>query len=142
MFDYDWFAGKAFEQQKNDARLRCTRKHFPEVDPARPTEAFRRFYDELEVRVLIYLRDGFSYELKELADVESRSHLTFECEPTDEHYKVGSFVVAVPFEDIVRVEVYAVHPSEKPEDVPLITGFRSAPEQTGGRDETGEPKHR
>ena len=32
-------------------------------------------------------------------------------------------------EGIVRVEVFAVHPDEKPEDVPQITGFRGHPEQ-------------
>ncbi len=143
MFDYDWFSGTPFKQQKDDARLRCARKHFPDVSPDNPTDAFTRFRDELETRVLIYLRDGFSYELKELAGVDSRSQLTFECEPVDDHYKVGSFVVAVPFDDIVRVEVFAVHPSEKPEDMPLITGFRSAPEGSPGRDEgPGEPRHR
>ena len=47
----------------------------------------------------------------------------------DDHYKVGAFVVSVPFEEIVRVEVYAVHPDEKPEDLPQITGFRAHPEQ-------------
>ncbi len=142
MFDYDWFGGAAFEQQKRDAKLRCVRKHFPEVRPDAPTDAYKRFYEELEARVLIYLRDGFSYEFKELATVDSRSNLTFECEPADEHYKVGTFLVAVPFEEIVRVEVYAVHPSEKPEDVPLITGFRSAPEGPVPREDGGEAKHR
>jgi hypothetical protein len=142
MFDYDWFRGAAFEQQKHDAKLRCARKHYPDDNPAQPSDAYRHFFDELEARVLIYLRDGFSYEFKELANVSTGNHLTFECEPVDEHYKVGAFVVAVPFEDIVRVEVYAVHPSEKPEDVPLITGFRSGPESPVPREELGEPKHR
>ncbi len=142
MFDYDWFSGRAFEQQKHEAKLRCAMKHYPDVDPDNPTGPFRDFLDELEARVLIYLRDGFSYELKELANVESRSHLTFECEPVDDHYKVGAFVVAVPFEEIVRVEIYAVHPKEKPEDVPLITGFRTSPDSSASRDESGEARHR
>jgi len=34
--------------------------------------------------------------------------------------------VTVPFDDIVRVELFAVHPSEKPEDMPSIKGFSSA----------------
>jgi len=142
MFDYDWFRGPVFEQQKHDAKVRCARKHFPDDPPDRPSEAYRRFLDELEARVLIYLRDGFSYEFKALANVATGNHLTFECEPVDEHYKVGAFVVAVPFEDLVRVEVFAVHPSEKPEDVPLITGFRSGPESPVSREEPGEAKHR
>jgi len=142
MFDYDWFRGRAFEQQKHDAKVRCARKHFPNDNPEHPGEAYRRFFDELEARVLIYLRDGFSYEFKELANVSTGSHLTFECEPVDEHYKVGAFVVAVPFEDIVRVEVFAVHPSEKPEDVPLITVFCGGPETPISREDQGEAKHR
>jgi hypothetical protein len=48
--------------------------------------------------------------------------------PVDERYKVGAFVVTVPFEEIVRVEVFAVHPTEKPDDLPQITGFRGHPE--------------
>lgn len=130
MFDYDWFHGSAFEQQKEVARWRCALRHFPDADPSEieQNEEISRFKDELVVRSLIYLRDGFSYELKEMADVESKSHLTFECEPVDEHYKVGAFVVSVPFDEIVRVEVFAVHPSERPEDMPLITGFRGRPE--------------
>lgn len=142
MFDYDWFRGPSFQQQKHDARMRCACKHFPNDKPDEPTEAFKRFFDEIELRVLIYLRDGFSYEFKELANVASGTHLTFECEPVDEHYKVGAFVVAVPFDDIVRIEVFAVHPTEKPEDVPLITGFRSGPDSLGPREEPGELKHR
>jgi len=142
MFDYDWFTGKAFEQQKDDARIRCARKRFPEVDPKAPTPAFTSFLKELETRVLVYLRDGFSYEIKDMANVDSRSHMTFECEPVDEHYKVGAFVVAVPFDDIVRIEIFAVHPSEKPENLPLITGFRSSPEGPVPREDVVDPKHR
>ena len=131
MFDYDWFTGPAFHQQQDDARIRCAQKKFPDVDPVEAPDDSDcgRFLDELELRVLLYLRDGFSYEMKEIASVDSRSHLTFECEPVDDHYKVGAFVVSLPFEEIVRVEVFAVHTSEKPEDMPLITGFRAGPEQ-------------
>jgi len=130
MFDYDWFHGSAYHEQQQQARVRCTLKHFPDADlkSIQKNKEQRRFYDELVVRSLVYLRDGFSYELKELADIDSKAHCTFECEPVDEHYKVGAFIVSVPFDDIVRVEVFAVHSSQKPEDVPLITGFRGRPE--------------
>ena len=130
MFNYDWFHGAAFQQQHEDARRRCTQRHFPDrdLDELDQGGEFCRFHDELVVRSLVYLRDGFSYELKEMVDLESKTHLTFECEPVDEHYKVGAFVVSVPFDEIVRVEAFAVHPSEKPEDMPLITGFRARPE--------------
>lgn len=132
MFDYDWFHGPAFEQQKHDAILRCVSRKFPDDDAVEAPEdsPCAQFRDELETRVLLHLRDGFSYEVREFSAVDSKSNLTFECEPVDEHYKVGAFVVTVPFEDIVRIEVFAVHPTEKPEDTPLITGFRSASEQT------------
>ncbi len=144
MFDYDWFHGPAFAQQQEDAKWRCTRKHFPHLRPEalKDDPSAHAFYRSLEVRRLVYLRDGFSYELKDMADVNSKAHLTFECEPVDEHYKVGSFIVSVPFEEVVRVEVFAVHPAEKPEDTPLITGFRSRPDgMPGGPMQVREPTH-
>jgi len=49
-------------------------------------------------------------------------------------------VVAVPFDDIVRVEIFAVHPSEKPENLPLITGFRSSPDGPVLREDPAEAK--
>jgi hypothetical protein len=136
MFDYDWFAGRAFEQQQAEAVQRCLAVHFPHLSTEQIMEDpdACKFADELEVRRIIYLRDGVCYEVKAIADVNSKSHLTFECEPADEHYKVGAFVVAVPFEDIARVEVFAVHPSEKPDDMPAITGFKGKPERKHGRD--------
>ncbi len=129
IFNYDWFAGPGFERQQEQARHRCARKKFPDLTPEKAAkhQEYQEFFRELEVRTLVYLRDGFSYEMKELVDLGLRSMFTFECEPLDEQYKVGAFVVSVLFEEIVRVEVFAVHPSEKPEDMPLITGFRSAP---------------
>lgn len=128
-FDYDWFNGPAFERQKEEARIRCARKKFPQLSPedAARNARYQTFLSELEVRTIVYLRDGFSYELKELVDIGPKGLLSFECEPVDEHYKVGAFVVSMLYDEIVRVENYAVHPSEKPEDMPLITGFRTAP---------------
>lgn len=128
-FDYDWFHGPAFERQKREARLRCTLKKCPGTTSENLNEntQAREFFNALEVRVMIYLRDGFSYEMKEMVDLGTPSLLTFECEPVDEQYRVGSFVVALQYEEIVRVEVYAVHPSEKPDDMPVITGFRTSP---------------
>ena len=131
MFNHDWFHGPAFEEQAKEAKWRCAVAHFPDVPPEdrREHQDLMRFHSELETRMLVYLRDGFSYEVREIAEVSSKSHLVFECTPVDDHYKVGAFVVSVPFEEIVRVEVYAVHPEEKPEDLPQITGFRAHPEQ-------------
>ena len=130
MFDYDWFHGHQFEEQCGDARTRCVLRRFPDMERENAPEdpKFKEFWDSLRVRTLIYLRDGFSYEFKSFATVDSKAHLTFECEPVDEQYKVGAFVIAVPFEDIVRVEVYAVPPDEMPVDLPPITGFRGRPE--------------
>ncbi len=139
MFDYDWFNGTAHRQQQEQARLRCTVRRFPDADPESILEVEKtsRFHEEVIVRTLVYLRDGFSYEVKGLVEVDSKTHCTFECEPVDEHYKVGSFVVCVPFDEIVRVEVFAVHSAEKPEDVPLITGFRGRPDGPERPRETG-----
>ena len=135
MFDYDWFHGPPFQQQRSEAKRRCTLKHFPDADPetAEENEELMEFYSNLEDRALIYLRDGFSYEVKSIADVDTKAHLVFECEPVDDQYKVGAFIVTVPFEEIVRVEVFAVHPTEKPDDMPQITGFRTANEPVDGK---------
>ncbi|MCG3138892.1 MAG: hypothetical protein HJJLKODD_02762 [Phycisphaerae bacterium] len=133
MFDYDWFFGRTFDQQKLAARQRVARRQFPQLDESACTTdtAYQEFLQALECRVVIYMRDGFSYELKDLlTEVDSKSQLTFECEPVEEPYKVGVFVACVPFEEIVRVEVFAVHPEQKPENRPLISGFRG-----GSRDE-------
>ena len=131
MFDYDWFHGPAYQDQVEEAKRRCTVYKFPDLDPSEgePPEEARNFFNELESRTLIYLRDGFSYEVRGMAEVGSKSHLVFECVPVDDRYKVGAFVVTVPFDEIVRVEVFAVHPSQKPDDLPQITGFRGHPEQ-------------
>ena len=144
IFNYDWFTGEAFKAQKQEARKRCARKKFTDAAPENAAEhrAYQKFLSELEVRTLIYLRDGFSYEMKEMVDIGLRNNLlTFECEPVDEQYKVGAFTVSLPFDEIVRVEVFAVHPSEKPEDIPFITGFRSGPSDSGPpREELREPR--
>jgi hypothetical protein len=141
MFNYDWFHGTAFAEQRAEAQRRCVLSHFPDSDPAQwdTDEEVIQFRSEIELRTLLYLRDGFSYEVKGFAGVGSRSHLVFECEPVDEQYKVGAFVVTVPFEEVVRVEVYAVHPSEKPDDLPQITGFRNHPEQAEYKYPEGKP---
>ena len=129
IFNYDWFVGPAFEQQKCKARQLCAGRKFPELAPEQTEEnqEYQDFYGKLEARTLVYLRDGFSYEMRGLVDAGTRSMLTFECEPVDGQYKVGAFVVSVLFEEVVRVEVFAVHPDEKPDDMPAITGFRAKP---------------
>ena len=136
MFNYDWFHGAALEQQRQEAQRRCVHRHFPDVDfqETEENEDIEKYTSELEVRMLIYLRDGFSYEVKQIAETNTKSHLVFECEPVDEQYKVGAFVVTVPFDEIIRVEVFSVHPNDKPVDWPQITGFR-------GYSEPGELKH-
>ncbi|HSW44265.1 MAG TPA: hypothetical protein VLM89_01705 [Phycisphaerae bacterium] len=138
LFNYDWFSGPAFESQKQQAKRRCARRHFPDLtdESAESNPGYCNYLGELETRTLIYLRDGFSYEMKDVVPVGLHSDLlTFECEPVDEHYRVGAFIVSVPYEEIVRVEVFAVHPTEKPEDVPIITGFRTSPSEPPPRDD-------
>jgi hypothetical protein len=133
VFNYDWFTGNAFENQQQEARFRCALKKFPDLsmEQAVDDEAFMNYAQELEVRTLLFLRDGVTYEVKERVDVGLRGMLTFECEPVDDQYKVGAFVVSLLFEEVVRVEVFAVHPSEKPEETPLITGFRAKTGEIG-----------
>ena len=48
------------------------------------------------------------------------------------------FFQLVPYHEIVRVETLALHPEDKPEDTPQITGFgsgteKSAPKPVDGR---------
>lgn len=135
MFNYDWFHGAARQEQIEAAKWSCTLGHFPDFtrEECETRDDVQAFWSELEVRQLVYLRDGFSYEVKNVPPMNARAHLVFECEPVDDHYKVGAFVVTVPFEEIVRVEVFAVHPCEKPEDMPQITGFRHQPEPIEAR---------
>jgi hypothetical protein len=136
MFDYDWWHGQALQHQIEHATLSCARKKFPDADPATAgaDSDLVRYKAELEARILVYLRDGFSYEIAQVVDLGSRSYLTVDCVPGDEAYRVGTFIVAIPFEEIVRVEVFAVHPSQKPSESPHITGFRAAPESPPSRD--------
>lgn len=130
MFGYDWFHGGAYTQQVEEAKIRCLVKHFPDLDITRwrDDEDASQYHGQLDTRTLIYLRDGFSYEVKEFVDVSSKSHLVLECEPADERFKVGTFVATVPFDEVARVEVFSVHATEKPDDMHQITGFRGAQE--------------
>jgi hypothetical protein len=125
LFTQEWWFDGGFQDRIDEARRRCTRNRFPGVDPfnAPPGSPFAHFYNRLEARTIIYLRDGFSYEIKELIPRKSSSALTFECMPAEEAYKVGAFVVTLPYDDIVRVEVFAYPPDERPEDMPSIKGF-------------------
>ena len=127
-FSYDWWFGAPYADRVDLAKRRCARGHFPDVKPedVEQDPAYAEFFGKLEARTILYLRDGFSYEVKELIQQPTTGSLTFECMPADEAYKVGCFVVTVPFDDIVRVEIFAVHPDEKPEDMPSIKGFASA----------------
>ena len=136
-FNYDWWFGPLRLEQATEARRRCALAHFPGLRPdlAEGDPNFRAFFDGLEVRTILYLRDGFSYEVKDLIPRSNTVSLMFECMPADEAYRVGAFIVTVPFEDVVRVEMYAVHPDEKPDDAPSIKGFAGAQPPLGRMDE-------
>ncbi len=125
MFNYDWWFAGNFNERLTMAKRRCALSRFPDLDAAKASDnkKFKRFLEELEARTIIYLRDGFSYEIKEILPASNTSILTFECVAADDAYKVGCFVVSLPYDDVVRVEVFAVHPNEKPEDMPAIKGF-------------------
>lgn len=127
LFNYEWWFENGYSERVAEAKRRCANARYPATS-GKPDSARAQadFLAELEARTIIYLRDGFSYELKELVPLKSTSCLTFECAPTDDAYKVGCFIAAVPFEEISRVEVFAVHPKEKPEDMPSIKGFAGA----------------
>ena len=143
LFNHDWWFGGAFASRIEEAKRRCARLHFPDADPkaAEKDKDFQQFLTEVEARTILYLRDGFSYEVKEIIPLDTCGSLAFECAPADEAYKVGAFVVTVPFDDIVRVEIFAVHPREKPEDMPSIKGFAGAqPHLKRSDDRAGRPE--
>ncbi len=132
MFNFDWFHGPGLRRQIEEAKDRCTAKRFPEFRKSRSGNGhpeWREYREALETRIILYLRDGLSYEMREMVDIGISSALAFECMPVDENYQVGAYVIVVPFEDVARVEVFAVHPDEKPQDNIRIPGFRSAPER-------------
>ena len=135
IFNYDWWFGNEYRARIDEAKRRCATSHFPRLDAAAAgnDKEFQKFLSEVESRSIVYLRDGFSYEIKELVHPGSTSALSFECAPADDAYKVGAFIVTVPFDDIARVEIFAVHPREKPEDLPSIKGFGSAQPPHGKR---------
>lgn len=141
-FNFDWWFSAPYHARLDEAKRRCGLTHFPKLDPetAGKDKKFTRFVSELEVRTIVYLRDGFSYEIKDIIEQPTTTTMTFECMPADDAYKVGCFVVTIPFDDIIRVEVFAVHPTEKPEDLPSIKGFGNTPPPPGSAPRT--PKDR
>ncbi len=131
LFNHDWFHGDGLRRQAEEAKRRCASRKFPDNKAGKNGKAsaeFKEYLNELETRTILYLKDGLSYEMRELADIGTNSALSFECVPVDENYQVGAYVIIVPFEDIARVEVYAVHPDEKPTETLRIPGFRSSGE--------------
>lgn len=125
MFNYDWFHGSGLPRQIEEAKRRCALKRYPDADPNNGSREYLDYLNELETRTILYLKDGLSYEMKEMVDIGTSSALAFECLPVDEAYQAGAFVVLVPFEDIGRVEVFAVHPDDKPQENLRIPGFRA-----------------
>jgi hypothetical protein len=126
MFNYDWFLRGGLERLVDEAKTRCVRKRFPDAVAGNGSAEVDNFLKQLDTRTILYMKDGLTYEMREIADVGTSSMLAFECVPVDDNYKVGSIVLLVPFEDIARVEVFAVHPDDKPTENIRIPGFRSA----------------
>jgi hypothetical protein len=127
-FNHDWWFGPAYAGRVQETKRRCARGRMPEIKDAAAEQspAFQTFLSEVEARTIVYLRDGFSYEIKEVITTGTTEALSFECTPTEEAYKVGAFVVTVPYDEIVRVEIFACHPKEKPEEMLSIKGFAHA----------------
>jgi hypothetical protein len=132
MFSHDWFHRGGLERLRDEALDRCARKKFPDetLDDGAPSNEFEEYRGALETRIILYMKDGLTYEMKAMVDVGSSGALAFECVPVDENYKVGSIVIMAPYDDIARVEVFAVHPDDKPDEILKIPGFRSAAADT------------
>lgn len=127
MFNFDWFHGAGLQRQIEEAKNRCAAKKFPAAKKGKVNGSpeYMAYRNQLETRTILYLKDGLSYEMREIADIGISSALAFECVPVDENYQVGAYVIVVPFEDIARVEVFAVHPDDKPAENIRIPGFRT-----------------
>ena len=144
-FDHDWWHGGDFERQLALARQACLEiragngKH--KKKSAKPPSTDETLLAELETRTVVYLRDGFSYEMKRLIDMKSTGYLSFECVAADQAYRAGAFVVSVPYEEVCRVETFAVHPSERPDETPTIRGFGGSRAPTAARGEERVPRH-
>jgi hypothetical protein len=135
MFNFDWFHGPGLRRQIEEAKERCAARKFPDArhrPQGNGNTEYQKYKDALETRTILYLKDGLSYEMKEMVDIGMSSALAFECVPVDENYQVGAYVIVVPFEDIARVEVFAVHPDDKPQENIRIPGFRTGTPE--GRD--------
>lgn len=128
MFDYEWFHQGGLDRLIDEAKSRCAAKKFPhgEGGNGETSPEYDAYRDGLETRTILYMRDGLTYEMKEMTDAGTTGALAFECVPVDENYKVGSIVIVAPYEDIARVEVFAVSPEDKPQENIRIPGFRSA----------------
>src|SRR5262245_52669290 len=125
VFDHDWWYSGGFDRQVTLARECCAANRYPELlkEPPKEDSPEAKYMSELETRSVVYLRDGFSYEIKRLVSPGTTAYLAFECVASEPSYKVGAFVVSVPFEEICRVETFAVHPEERPDEGPTIKGF-------------------
>ncbi len=77
MFNYDWFHGVGLERQVEEARKRCAKVKFPDVDPdnGRVSKEYGEYRAALETRIILYLKDGLSYEMKEMVDLGTSSAL-------------------------------------------------------------------
>ncbi|RMF82009.1 MAG: hypothetical protein D6744_06475 [Planctomycetota bacterium] len=134
MFNHDWFHNGGLQRMIEEARRRCAAHKFPDADRNGNGDAeLRSYLDALETRTILYMKDGLTYEVHEILDIGNTAALAFECVPVDENYRVGSIVIVAPYDDIARVEVFAVHPDDKPQEQFRIHGFRAS-------DETARPE--
>jgi hypothetical protein len=143
IFDHDWWYGGAFDRQVALAKRCCMQNRFPEAPDAEPAAESPEgsFIAQLETRTVAYLRDGFSYELKRLVNMGTSGYLSFECAPAEASYRVGAFVLSVPFEELCRVETFAVHRDERPDETPMIKGFGGTRVPSAARGEERSLRH-
>lgn len=136
MFNYDWFHNGGLARQIAEAKRRCAAKKLAGQSSSGGNGAaeLEAYAAKLDTRVILYMKDGLTYEMKELADIGTSSALAFECTPVDDNYRAGAIVLVAPFEDIARVEVFAVHPDDRPVENFRIPGFRPAASEAGQRE--------
>ena len=95
MFNYEWFHQGGLQRLIEEAKDRCAARKFPgrKGQGCDGSPEYVAYRDALETRVILYMRDGLTYEMKEIAQTGMSNALAFECVPVDENYKVGAIVI-------------------------------------------------
>ena len=131
MFSYDWFHRGGLERLRHAACQQCIVRLGESETMGFHGSIADVKHEDLDTRTIIYMKDGLTYEVRAILELDTTAGLIFECLPVDESYRVGAIVIVAPYEDIARVEIFAVHPDDKPQENFRIPGFRAGVQPQG-----------